>query len=88
MQQGVTHCGLFAIAFAYHAARGDDLSKIKFHQEKMRQHLVQCFIKKRLEPFSHTMLEKPHTQSFFPYIDCNMPEVYDDMIHAKTLGLL
>ena len=58
---------LFVIAFAYHAARGDDLSKIKFHQEKMQQLIVRCFIKKRLEPFSHTMLEKPHTQSFFPY---------------------
>ena len=28
MQQGVTDCGVFAIAFAYHTARGDDLSKI------------------------------------------------------------
>ena len=88
MQQGETDCGLFVIAFAYHAARGDDLSKIKFHQEKMRQHLVQCFKKKRLEPFPHTRLEKPYTQSFFPYIEielyceCNMPEVYDDMIQC------
>ena len=57
MQQGETDCGLFAIAFAYHAARGDDLSKIKFHQEKVRKHLVQCFKKKRLEPFPHTIVK-------------------------------
>ena len=66
MQQGETDCGLFAIAFAYHAARGDDLSKIKFHQEKMRQHLVQCFIKKRLEPFPHATLEKTIHTKFLP----------------------
>ena len=54
----------------------------------MRQHLVQCFKKKHLEPFPHATLEKPYTQSFFPYIEielyceCNMPEVYDDMIQC------
>jgi len=49
-QSGVKDCEVFAIAFAYHAARGDDLSKMRFHQERLRPHLVQCF-KKRLEPF-------------------------------------
>jgi len=85
-QSGVKDCGVFAIAFAYHAARGDDLSKMRFHQERLRPHLVQCFKKKRLEPFPHTTLETPYTHSFFPYMeievycDCNMPEVYDNMI--------
>ena len=55
-----TSGGVFAITFAYHAARGDNLSNIKFQQEKMRQHLAHCFKKKRLEPFPHTTLEKPH----------------------------
>ena len=93
LQQGVKDCGVFAIAFAYHAARGDNLSNIKFQQEKMRQHLVHCFKKKRLEPFPHTTLEKPHGQTFFPYIqielycDCDMPEVYDDMIQCDKCEL-
>ena len=57
LQQGVKDCGIFTIAFAYHAARGDNLSNIKFQQEKMHQHLVHCFKKKRLEPFPHTTLK-------------------------------
>ena len=67
LQQGVKDCGVFAIAFAYHAARGDNLSNIKFQQEKMRQYLVHCFKKKRLQPFPHTTLEKT-TQTNFPSI--------------------
>ena len=27
MQRGVTDCGIFVIAFAYHTARGDDLAE-------------------------------------------------------------
>ena len=39
LQQEVKDYGVFAIAFACHAARGDNLSNIKFQQKKMRQHL-------------------------------------------------
>ena len=39
LQQEVKDCGVFAIAFACHAARGDNLSNIKFQQKKMHQHL-------------------------------------------------
>ena len=34
MQQGETDCGLFVIAFAYYAAKGDDLSKINSIRRK------------------------------------------------------
>ena len=59
VQSGGKDCGVFAIAFAYHAAKGDDLRKMRFHQERLRPHLVQCFKKKHLESFPHTSLEKP-----------------------------
>jgi len=62
-QSGVKDCGVFAIAFAYHAAR-DDLSKMRFHQERLQPHLVQCFKKKHLEPFPHTTLKMPYKASF------------------------
>lgn len=29
-QKGMTDCGLFAIAFAYHSAQGDDVAKLEF----------------------------------------------------------
>ena len=47
LQQGVKDLGVFTIAFTYHAARGDNPSNTKFQQEKMRQHVVHCFKKKR-----------------------------------------
>lgn len=35
-QIGGTDCGLFSIAFAYHAAKGGDASKPRFDQQQMR----------------------------------------------------
>ena len=57
-QRGYTSCGLFAIAFAFHAARGDDLTKISFHQDKMRQHLAKCFKTDTLHHFPTVFLPK------------------------------
>ena len=49
-QQGKGDCGLFAVAFALHAALGDDLRNIVFDQTKMHSHLLTCF-KKKLTSF-------------------------------------
>ena len=39
-QTGSTECGVMAIANAYHAASGDDLSKLQFAEtNSMRNHL-------------------------------------------------
>jgi len=43
LQTVVKDCGVFVITFAYHAAKGDDLSKMIFNQKKIQEHLVQCF---------------------------------------------
>ena len=50
-QQGTTDCGLYAIAYALHAANGDDPAKLKFEQKKMRAHFLECLKKKKLEAF-------------------------------------
>ena len=42
-QTGKVDCGIFAIAFAYHAASGDNPAELQFQQERMRDHLLQCF---------------------------------------------
>ena len=34
-KRGSMNCGVFAIAYAYHAARGDDVSKLKFDAAKL-----------------------------------------------------
>ena len=45
-QQENCDCGVFAIAFAFHLAQGDDPSALNFDCTTMRQHLVKCFEKK------------------------------------------
>lgn len=42
-QENSYDCGLFAIAFAFHLAQGDEPSALNFDCQKMRQHLVACF---------------------------------------------
>ena len=44
-QQGTRDCGLFAIAFALHAALGQDVLSLEFDQS------AKCFSKKLLTPF-------------------------------------
>ena len=38
-QHGTKGCGVLVIAYAYHAALGDNVSTIVFDQKKVRQHL-------------------------------------------------
>ena len=55
----------------------------------IRDHLLQCSKKKQLTAFPHTILTKRRKQDAFPYheievfCDCNMPEVYDDMVQCE-----
>ncbi len=50
-QSGGVDCGVFAIANAYHAERGDTVEMLQFDQARMRQHLIQCFEKQQFSPF-------------------------------------
>ena len=90
-QNGVSDCGLFAIAFAVHLALGDDAAGLNFDQSKMRQHLLKCFQRKTMMPFPQTKAG-PHYQTYFPHMEielfctCQMPETYDDMVECDTCG--
>ena len=44
-QSGIVDCGVFAIAFAVHAALGENVGEIEFQQEEMRSHLSKCLWK-------------------------------------------
>ena len=41
-QKGSSDCEVYAIAFAVHAALGDDVIHLEFDQTRMRNHLLQC----------------------------------------------
>ena len=88
-QQGVADCGVYAIAYAFHAARGDSLEDIEFEQDKMRQHLAKCLTKQKLTPFPHSQRRAPvPPYPWFPYQEievfctCEMPECLDNMIQC------
>ena len=51
-QSGIVDCGVFAIAFAIHAALGENVGEIEFQQEEMRSHLSKCLWKKNVFSFS------------------------------------
>ena len=53
-QKGTTDCGLFAIAYATEIAEGTDfdaLCRMKFNQNEMRSHLLECFEKQEIARF-------------------------------------
>ena len=50
-QEGSTCCGVFAIAYAFELALGNDPSLFVFDQSKMREHLLACFENRYVSPF-------------------------------------
>ena len=48
------NCGIYAIAYAFHAANGDDLCLLSFEEEQMQTHLLQCYEVQCLKPFPIT----------------------------------
>ena len=87
-QQGVADCGVYAIAYAFHAARGDDLEKMTFDQATMREHLARCFSRQKLTPFPHSQKNAGILYPRYPYqhvevfCNCEMPECLDNMIQC------
>ena len=55
---GTYDCGLFSIAYATALAYRVDPSHGLFDQSRMRGHLYQCFMKRRMTPFLHSVLSK------------------------------
>ena len=72
--------------FAFHAARGDDLTQIWFHQDKLREHLTMCFRNKHFTPFPHSRLVKGYREDHpldhvvHLHCNCDMPEAHDNMV--------
>ena len=100
-QKGSSDCGVYAIAFAVHAALGDDVEHLEFDQTQMRNYLLQCFRKRELVRFP-TIRKRSRRNNHFPYQEvevfcsCLMPESYGDMIqcdkceqwyHIRCVGL-
>ena len=57
-QEGAQDCGIFAICFAVSLLHGQDVSRLRYDQSKMRSHLITCLQKKKITPFPLTCNEK------------------------------
>ena len=100
-QQGGVDCGLFSVAFAFHAAHGDDVGKLCLDQSMMRHHLLDCFEQQELSPFPEIAgkTRRCRTKHFFISLHCicGMPESVDKKMveceeckkwfHYKCVGL-
>ena len=89
-QCGSNDCGVFAIAFALHAALGHCVGDITFDQSKMRNHLLQCFKTRKLTPFPTVDKKaRKRAESYFEvkvdvFCTCMMPDTYGDMVQCGT----
>jgi hypothetical protein len=82
-QEGIADCGVFALAFAYHAARGDVVETLNFNQRALRVHLLKCFSEEMFSPFPQTRDVLPkgmYSTVLLELFCCSMPESYDDML--------
>eukprot|EP00731_Ephydatia_muelleri_P018182 Em0011g222a len=98
-QRGSDDCGVFAIAFALHAALGHCLEEIEFDQATMRDHLLKCYTTRNFTPFPTKKVKRArHTliMNIDVFCSCQMPDTYGDMVqcglckqwfHIKCVGL-
>ena len=87
VQRGGVDCGLFAIAFAYELAAGNNPSDVSFEQGKMREHLVRCLERGHFEPFPRDKatprFSKRQNCDIRLFCSCLRPECWDDMIQCE-----
>ena len=77
-QKGGSDSGVFAIAFAFHAAMGDNISG---DQLKMK-----CLRKQKFIPFPNLdkQSKKVCTEKIDVYCTCLMPDTYGDMVQCEN----
>ena len=79
-QIGGKDCGVFAVAFALHLSLGQELADIRFDQSRMRQRLLRCFQKRKLEGFPQqqktgvTLKSRLRIREIALYCTCRMPD--------------
>ena len=92
-QIGGKDCGVFAIAFALHLCLGQELADIRFEQSRMRQHLLRCFQKRKLEGFPQqqktgvTLKSRLRIQEIRLYCTCRMPDTVADMVQCDNCDI-
>ena len=87
-KSGSNNCGLFAIAAAYHVAKGDDLGSLTLDEDKLRSHLARCFENEKLRRFpkaKHPSAQRPERHQHIAisiFCPCLRPDSFDEMIQC------
>ena len=101
-QKGGSDCGVFAIAFALHAAMGHSVWGLEFDQLKIRSNHLKCLTEQKFTPFQtfdkqNKKPKKVYTKRIDVHSTCLIPDTYEDMVqcetchkwfHTKCVGLL
>ena len=79
-QNGGSDCGVFAIAFATDLCYGNDPASLKYAQEKMRPHLIECFTSGSISPFPSKFVRpgKAKKEKIELFCSCRLPEMVGD----------
>lgn len=79
-QAGGSDCGLFAIAYATDLCLGQEPASVRYNQQVMRSHLLECLLKKKFTPFpSKKGTQLKPTKDFIDiYCSCRLPEQEGD----------
>lgn len=89
-QNDSNSCGLFAVAFATSLCFGQSVSTLIYDKSKMRSHLMQCLLAKKMSPFPITGTRKPRLgklSSFRVHCSCRMPLNSDDVFNVRQCSL-
>ena len=93
-QANYIDCVVYSIAYAYHAALGDELTTLHFDSKKMMKHLFDCFTAEEISPFPVKQGQPPiqcaERDIYIPlYCTCSLPKSYDEkMIQCDVLRVV
>ena len=90
-QVGKFDCGLFAVAHAVEACKGNDPEEACFDLKNMRKHLYNCLNQRVMKPFPQVrsqslrkLVLRASSQLLWYelFCFCKMPDTYDDMMQC------
>jgi len=76
LQKGHDDCALYAIAYATDLCFGNDPADLRYYQDKLRDHLIECLKQKKIVPFPSRPRRhiKPVIEFIEVYCTCRLPE--------------
>ena len=82
LQLGDSDCGLFSIAYATELCYGNDASSLRYYQDRLRSHLIECLKSRKMIPFPSKSCRRRKTTptiiTFDVFCCCRLPEFVEE----------